>query len=259
MKPTAQTVTNSTGVVQLFVSEYAGAMPASYMLVATRAKSKVAIRIAGGCKNMSGQDKLDMLSFFAEALDGYSGVLCSGGTRQLTADGEVDPMVTDVPGYVASTNDGVIALGTAPRTDVWSLQGESTFVLDGYNTRPNPTMDAILLVQNGPDAALDWDGDVPTYLSIMAAWQNFAGFNQVGLISWNGGAVTEAEFLATGKRNWPTILIEGSGRATDDAIQAIREGTAPAELQGNNVKIVNKSNAGALRGYLIELGFINIS
>jgi hypothetical protein len=257
MNITAQTVINKSGKVDLFVSESSGVLPANYMLVATKAKSKVALRIAGGCKNMSEQDKLDMLDFFATALIGYSGVLFSGATRQLTADGLLDPMVTDVPGYVAQKNDGIIALGTAPRTDAWSLQGESAFILDGYGTRPNPTMDAILLVQDGPDATLDWDGDVPVYLKIMESWRSYAGFEHVGLISWNGGAVTEAEFRATANRKWPTILIQGSGRATDDAIQAI-VGELPGALQGDHVYVVDKSDPLALRQLLIDNGFILI-
>ena len=255
---TAQTVVNHDGKVLLFVADSKGALPANYMLVATKAPKKVALRIAGGCKNMSQQDKLDMLNFFAQALDGYSGVLFSGGTRQLTPMGDLDPMVTDVPGFVALHNHGIVALGTAPRTDVWSLQGESAFVLDGYNTLPNPTMDALLLVQDGPDAVLDWDGDVPMYLSIMDSWHKFAGFTNVGLISWNGGAVTEAEFKETANRKWLTVLVEGSGRATDDAIAAIRAGS-PDALQGDHVFIANKNDPDALRTRLIEAGYITVN
>jgi len=258
MTHTAQTVKNKSGKVQLFVADHNSSLPANYMLVATKAPTKVAIRIAGGCKNMSDQDKLEMLDFFTQAFDGYTGVLCSGATRQLTSTGELDPMVTDVPGHVALTNPDLIALGTAPRTDTWSLQGESAFVLDGYNTRPNPTMDAILLVQDGPDTNLDWDGDVPTYLKIMEAWNKFAGFEHVGLVSWNGGAVTEAEFQATAARKWPTILVEGSGRATDDAITAIHT-NQPNALQGNHIFVVNKNEPQILRKYLIDNGFITVN
>jgi hypothetical protein len=187
--------------------------------MATRAACKVAIRISGGCKGMSDQDKADMLEFFSKAFTGYQGLIWSGATRQVTDNGLVDPMVTDMPGVIAKQNPGCVALGTAPRTDMLTLQEESRLVLDEWGTVPNPDMSGILIVQNGADGKMDWDGDLDAYFQMMESWKKYAGFTELGLISWNGGDITKKEIEMAIKHNWTVILVQGSGRATDEYIK----------------------------------------
>jgi hypothetical protein len=240
------------GVMPVIVQENSMGLSAAFALMGTRAEEKVAIRITGGCSGMSLADKEDMLRYFSEALPGYKGVLSSGGTRNVK-DGKVDPMVTDVPGVVSELNKGCIVLGTAPRTAVLSLQGESRLVLDEYGTAPNPCLDGLMIVQSGPDAALDWDGDLDKYFSLMEYWKAFAGFSRLGIISWNGGAVTEKEILGSMKRGWTVILVEGTGRKTDEIIEKVRN----RELESSSTHIVSKEHPKELRDVLVTNGFIS--
>lgn len=147
-------VTAPNGKVHLVVMDAKDNLPAAFALMGTRAENKVAIRILGGCKGMSADDKIAMMDFFTRALQGFKGLIWSGGTRQ-TSNGETDPMVTDVPGVIAENNPGCVALGTCPRTAMLSLQDDSRLVLDNYGTVPNPSMTGILIVQNGPEGPGD--------------------------------------------------------------------------------------------------------
>ena len=226
-------VTAPDGKVRLLVMNATDGLPSTFALLGTTAAEKVAIRLAGGCKGMSGDDKKQMVAFFCEAFAGYKGVIWSGATRQIGPDGEIDPMVTDVPGFIAEGNPGCVALGTVPRVDMLTLQQESRLVLDKYGTVPNPSMLGILVVQNGPEGEMSWDGDVKTYANLMNQWRDCGGFKALGLISWNGGAVTKDEVIMSIKQNWTTILVDGSGRATDELI---------AEIHADEVGFASKYN-----------------
>lgn len=246
---TGRSVTVPDGTYVFVMDPRHEQVPNPFVLLASNAAAKKCIRIAGGCKGMTAEDKVAMLHFFEKAFSGYAGVAFSGGTRQLKDD-QTDPMITDVPGAIAAGNKGCIALGTMPRTDTLRLTGESVFTLDAYGTIANPSMAAVLIVQKGAEGKLDWDGDLPSYFDTMLNWQNFAGF-QLGMVAWNGGAITKDEILKSIANKWPTILIEGSGRACDELIAEYKAGEKPAY-----VHIVSKENPEALRALLVDLGFI---
>ncbi len=238
-------------------------LPSAFALLGTTAHEKVAIRLAGGCKGMGPDDKAQMMAFFKEAFRGYVGLVWSGATRQTTKAGAIDPMVTDVPGIIAAENQGCVALGTVPRVEMMTLQQESRLVLDQYGTFPNPSMLGILVVQNGADGSLDWDGDVKTYAALMNQWRDCGGFKSLGLISWNGGVVTKDEIIMSIKQGWVTVLITGTGRATDELA---------AELKADDVAfggkynlpatwatmthVVPKTDPSALHNILASRGFI---
>lgn len=243
--------------IPLVVMNATDGLPAAFALMGTRARDKVAIRIGGGCKGMSPDDKDQMLELFVRALAGYRGIIWSGATRQVDAAGMLDPMVTDVPGVIAKFNPECIALGTVPRTEMLTLQGESRLVLDQWGTVLNPTQSGILIVQNGPDSSMGWDGDVETYFKLMDNWGKYAGFTKLGLISWNGGDVTKLEIIKSAQQGWPTILVEGSGRVTDEIIKAIKaKTTLPDGLKPEVVRIVGKDDPRALRDALVQDGFL---
>jgi hypothetical protein len=252
-------VTAPEGKTRLVIMNASDGLPAAFALMGTRAKEKKAIRLAGGCKGMSAEDKEQMLDFFSAGLSGYGGLIWAGGTRQVDKNGEIDPMITDVPGYIAKQNDGCIAMGTVPRTAMLSLQGESRLVLDEWGTALNPEMYGILIVQNGPDGEMGWDGDVETYFKLMRNWRDYAGFSELGLIAWNGGLVTADEIKKAAKQGWPTLLVEGSGRATDEIIEKYRNRDADlmAELpEDPNIIIISKNDPEKLREVLLHTGFI---
>ncbi len=262
MNPTAPyRVTTPDGKVKLVVMNATDGLPAAFALMGTRARRKVAVRISGGCKGMNAGDKEQMLGFFSGAFRGFEGVAFSGGSRMVGADGKVDPMVTDIPGLIASENEGAIALGTLPRVELLTLQSDSRLVLDQWGNVPNPDQSGILIVQNGPDGEAGWDLDVPVYFRLMENWRDYAGFTHLGLIAWNGGAVTLQEIIGAAKRGWPVYLVQGSGRATDDVITALeqREGELYNSLplqKKNPFHIVPKGDVAMLRGLLSTDGFL---
>lgn len=247
-------VTAPDGKVHLVVMNATDGLPAAFALMGARADKKVAIRLSGGCKGMSSEDKEQMLDFFAAAFVGYKGVVGSGATRQVSEDGLVDPMVTEVPGVIAALNPGSVALGTVPRTEMLSLQGDSRIVLDQWGTVLSPSMSGILVVQNGPEGEMGWDGDLNIYFKLMQDWKTYGGFTALGMIGWNGGAITKDELERAIKLGWPTFLIKGSGRATDELIGEI---TTSGDTIDPKTFVIEKDNPEILRDLLIGLGFID--
>lgn len=247
--------------VKLLVMDAKEELPSAFALMGTLARNKVALRITGGCKGMSESDKDNMLDFFADAFQGYQGLVWSGATRQVNAKGYVDPMVTDIPGIIASENEGCVALGTVPRTDIMSLQDDSRLVLDEYGTAPNPNLSGILIVQKGADGKLDWNGDLDAYFSLMQNWQQYAGFSRLGLCSWNGGAVTEEEIIKAISLHWPVILVRGSGRVTDEIVKKIENHDEKFISQFSKgidqVVVVDHDKSQDLQKVLKEKGFLN--
>jgi hypothetical protein len=244
--------------IPLVIMNATDGLPAAFALMATRAEKKVAARLLGGCKGMGAADKRAMLEFFATAFKDYRGLVWSGGTRQATKEGEVDPMVTDIPGIIAAANPGCIALGTIPRTAMLTLQENSRLVLDEWGTAPNPDMSGILIVQNGADGTADWDGDVATYFAMMDQWKTYAGFAALGTVAWNGGPITEKEILMSAARGWPTILIKGSGRVADEMAAKLQAGDADLLAKfpkGHRVAVISKDDPEGLRRALVLAGF----
>lgn len=205
-------------------------------------------------------DKVAMLDFFSEAFRGYQGMIWSGATRQTTPDGQIDPMVTEIPGVIAAGNPGCVALGSAPRTDVLRLRDDSRLVLDNWGTAPNVSMFGILLVQNGVEGKSDWDGDLDAAFGLMANLVDFGGFSHVGVVAWNGGPITADEIGRSAKAGWPTILVKGSGRVADELAAKLEAedteflATLPRE---HKVVIVDRRDPATLRATLIRFGFLH--
>lgn len=253
-------VTTQSGKLNLIVMDgKKDGLPTAFALMGTKAASKVAIRLSGGCKGMGPKDKEQMLDFFAQAFDGFNGLIWSGGTRQVDGQGNTDPMVTDVPGVIAKLNPGTVVLGTVPRTDMLTLQDDSRLVLNEYGNVLNPDMDGVLIVQNGPDGKLDWDGDLDAYFTLMEHWRNYAGFTALGMIAWNGGPITRDEILRSAKKGWPTIIITGTGRVADEiSEQLIKNDPALMSQLPNDHRLwfTGKESPQALHGLLRDHGFI---
>lgn len=252
------TVTAPGGVTRLLVMNRNEPFPMSFAVIATTATDKVALRISGGCKGMGPNDKAEMLEYFDAAFEGFAGMIWSGGTRQSGKDGGIDPMVTDLPGVIAAGNPGCVALGSTPRTDYLRLVGESRLVLDEYGTGLNPAMGAILLVQSDANSTLDWNGDLDQAFRLMTSLRNDGKF-RVGWIGWNGGAVTEEELIRSAALRWPTFLIRGSKRVTDELIEKVENNDAALiEKVGANhgFVIADRRDPFTLRTALLEHGFL---
>jgi hypothetical protein len=259
MEKSPYAVTTPQGITKLLVMDRKEAFPSTFALMATTAEQKVAVRLSGGCKGMGPEDKVAMLRYFEAAFAGFRGLIWSGATRQFTKDGGLDPMVTDVPGVVAAANSGCVALGSAPRTDVLRLVGESRLVLDDYGTGPNPSMSGVLVVQNGADGKSDWDGDLDAAFSLMENLLGYGGFSAAGIVAWNGGPITRDEIMRSAKRGWPTIIVRGSGRASDE-VAAQLDAKDPALIEtlpkGHKLVIADRSDPATLRQHLIAFGFV---
>jgi hypothetical protein len=253
-----KTVSAAGGKVNLFVAS-SGEVSAAFGLMGTKAAHKVILRFAGGCSKMTPKDKAEMLDFWAEATRGYKGIAFGGATRSVTEDGKLDPMITDVPALVASLNPGCVAIGTAPRTKQMFLEGQGELVLDNYGSRPNPGMEAVFIIQDGPDGTLDWNGDLGMYFGQIEQWLNYAGFQAAGLPVWNGGGVTKEEVRAANAKKYPSWIVEGSGRAADEYCAALDGSGEESLLEGLDTDLlipVPKSDPTVLRNSLIEHGFI---
>lgn len=252
---TGRTVTAPGGRVNFWVKNTAESIPAGFALLATRAAEKVCIRITGGCKGMDANDKAQMFDYFRAAFAGFRGMVWSGATRQMIGETEFDPMVTDLPEVIVADNPGSIALATAPRTGTFGLVGESSFVLDEHGTAPNPGIAGFLLVQANASDALGWDGDLPDYFGMMGSLAQYGGFSALGLVGWNGGAITKTELTTSASKRWPTFLIHGSGRETDalvDRLVAKDESLANAD----RFVICERKDPMTLRSGLIAHGFL---
>ena len=249
-------VTDPSGKMFVLIKDQAAQIPVAFGLLASRAPHKVVLRVSGGCKGMGAQDKIQMLEFFSDALDGYRGMIWSGGTRQLDADGQIDPMVTDVPSLLARRNPDCVALGSCPRTNLLRLQGDSQLSLDDWGTRPNPGLAALLIVQDGAEGNLDWDGDLNDAFSFMTSLRAYGGFSQAGLIAWNGGPVTQKEIVRSAGLGWPTFLVKGSGRVADEIVARIESGDAEYQNQFRSVVIINKNDPKGFRESLREQNFL---
>lgn len=240
--------------VHLVIMNATDGLPAAFALMGTRAKKKVAIRISGGCKGMSGEDKVGMLNYFLDAFAGYEGLIWSGASRMIK-DGVVDPMVTEVPGAIAAENPDCVALGTVPRTDLLSLQGDSRLVLDEWNV-PNPAVSGILIVQNDPCAPGGWDLDLPMMFALMDNWKQYAGFEALGFIGWNGGDITRDEILGGAKRGHHSFVIKGSGRVSDEIAALVeQDDTCGGQIKSGTLRALDKERPQDLRSNLETLGF----
>ncbi len=251
-------VTAPGNEIKLHIINAGQDVPRKFSLHAMKALHNVAVRIIGGCKEMDNRDKMQMFEFFLTAFEGYQGVVSSGSTRT-AKDGVIDPMVTDVPGLIASANPGCVAMGTAPRVATLAMKDRLRLVLDEWGTSPNPDMSAMMIVQSADNSDLDWDGDVDTYLNMMEDWKEVGSFEQLFAVSWNGGNTSKQEILKVAERGWPNFLIRGSGRETDIIIKQLEDGdSALLDKVGQDhmMLVVDKNEPEVLRNHLVYQGLI---
>lgn len=243
-------VTSPTKEVKFIVINRDENFPGAMTLMALQAPYKSIIRFAGGCKGMKPEDKPQMLEFFRVACAGFRGVAMSGATSSLNSLNEVDPMITDIPDYLARTNPEIISLGTAPRTACMAFKENMQLHLDDWGTRPNGGMRCIVLIQDGGENKLEWNGDLPAYFSFMNSLQKYSGFHPA-LVVWNGGPVTIEEALLAKDKGWPVFVVTGTGRAADNEL-------GPDHFTGTNVYHVDKAHPELLNNLLIANEVISL-
>ena len=202
------------------------------------AENRIVIRIAGGCGNMEPQEEEKVINFFKTAFAGFKGILFSGGTVKYNkADGKQNFMITGLPVILAEGNENIKVLGSFPRTDIFRLadgdQGKANLIFDDANIdekeehvqSPDAKYDELLAVQGNVNTKLDWDGDLDTYFDLMDIWRQ--GGAKTAVITFNGGGVTYKEAKRAVEENHKFIVINGSGRKSDELAAEYKENPNP--------------------------------
>lgn len=191
------------------------------MLRLTRAKRRVVIRLTGGCGKMSAEDADGLYALYRDALAGFDGAMLFGGTRMLLRDDPsvVVPGITEIPWFCRDVCPDMITLGVIPRTSLIGLCDYGMLINDEpdtpYITIAHPRQHLGLIVQLSADKPEVWDAEWQECVRMTELLRESAGWTSV-LICYNGGSVTERELVATATRGWPVILVDGSGRKTEE-------------------------------------------
>jgi hypothetical protein len=206
-------------------------LPPAAMALTHRSPVKKGLRLAGGCKGLTADDKELMEIFFSVGLRRFRGFISSGGTRDVK-NGLLDPMVTDIPALLAAQSpDQVITLSTVPRVGDFQLVDNSRLTMEivkkdySYESHPNPGVHMLVYVQSHDGSPLDsensgWDGDLNTYFNLFGNLVRTGGWD-FGMIVYNGGNITRKEAFMAIKMGWPVIIVQGSGREADAMIAEI--------------------------------------
>lgn len=219
----------------------------------TRAKRKFVIRLTGGCGKMSVEDADGLYELFRGALAGYDGAMLFGGTRMLMREAPsiVVPGITEIPHNCREACPDMVTLGVIPRTTDLGVCDLGLLVSheegNPFVTIAHPTQSMGLIVQLSADEPEVWDAEWQECAQMTSDLREFAGFQSV-LICYNGGSVTERELVATVERGWPVILVDGSGRKTEEYAQ-----NADFLAAHPNVRVCDR-DAASLRDLLISFG-----
>lgn len=201
-------------------------------LISRKGHAREIIRLAVGAKFIAPEIAAGIIPNFLEALKVYNngqvvrtttGSWWSGGTANQAADGSLkDDMPTVLPGHIAA-NFPTIAFSTTPKTAAVLAQNyiNGGLVVDQWGTRLDFRQHLNLVYEPGiTEAAPDWDFDVSLYLQLMKQWASLdVNPFRPGLIGANGGPVAADEFFLGLELGFPLILLKGSMRAADAAIE----------------------------------------
>lgn len=242
-------------VPKLFIKSK-GQPTTKLLLLLTKATKRFIIRLTGGCGKMSAEDATGLYDFFAQSLAGYDGGLIFGGTQMVLRDDpeNIVPGITEIPEYVKRrTCPAMITLGVIPRTKDLGLSDLGMIVSDSpddsYVTIVHPKQDLVLVTQVSPDQGEVWDAEVDECADIMAQLIEWGDFKNL-LIAYNGGSVTEKEIRKTAAKQWPVIMIRGSGR-TCDRLSEDKE-----FLLANPSVMVAEKNVASFRECLMKCGAV---
>lgn len=222
---------------------------------------RTALRLIGGCSNMSDEERAQVVPFLTAGLKPLVGFSSSGATREVN-DGILNPMVTDVPAALVLQNpDKVWTMSTAPRTGEMGLVDDSRLVLDiESGLAPNPGVHMVVLVQDNNGNVSGWDGDVPFYREYMNGLRKTAGFVTGGLI-FNGGGLSREEAEWFIRTNQPLIIVDGAKRASEEMAAELRAGTLSVDgiavdTHTRPIRIVQNGDVEGLQRALVDLDLV---
>ncbi|CAN5536122.1 hypothetical protein BH10CYA1_BH10CYA1_18030 [soil metagenome] len=249
----------------LFVLSNGQQVPLKFSTLPTRdGVAREAIRIGGGTKGQSPAEIAKAIEMYVDAFrtvdaEGktvrpFRGFVWSGGTINLDDAGAFkQDMVTVIPSII-SRNYPCLSGGSTPKTADLALSPEGRLIVDMYGTTIDTGMHVELIVQ--PDAAnvLDWDGDLPMYLTQMEGWKDIGV--KVAEIVRNGGAITRKEIYESLRRGIPVLLERGSGRETDAFIAAFESGDWTLTAAEERAKALKIDDAEARKAKIEEVDAI---
>jgi len=221
-------------------------------------RDNIIVRITGGCGYMSEQDAKGLYKLFVNAFcPEFAGAIIFGGTRMLKKDDPqiIVPGITEIPSLIVRGCLQASALGIIPMTQDIKYNLSHGLIVsqseeDDYVTVVHPEQKGCLMVQQSVDERVPWDIEYKECMEIIKDYRHFANWQSL-LISYNGGGTTEKEIVATAKMGWPIILINGSGRKTEEYAN-----NQDFLKSYPNVHVVEKE-VSSLKEKLFELGVIS--
>jgi hypothetical protein len=189
------------------------------------------MRWAGGCKGFEDGMVDELFKFVAkgtisaDGLRAFQGAVGSGGTMDFDDEGVESVMVCQIPYYMARLQE-CVAWGSTPQTFRMRLgEAAGNVIVSKYGAQLDQRGHMNMLTQDGFAGYQGWDGDVRFYMKALEAFAKRDYKVAVGVV--NGGDVTMDEALLAMSKNVPVIIVEGTLRAADELVEAIRRGTVP--------------------------------
>lgn len=219
----------------------------------TSARERFVVRFTGGCGFMSKADAQGLYDLFKESFEGFAGALLFGGTRMLEKQDTsiVVPGITEIPPVIWKDNPESSILGIIPKSQDLRISQLGMVIHDEegatYTTIVHPDQAQCLVVQQSADEGVDWEAEFKECLRIINDLRSFAQWESL-LVSYNGGGVTEKEILATASRGWPVLLINGSGRISE------QYANDKAFLKKYPLVHVAEKSVDSIRGALLKIG-----
>jgi hypothetical protein len=219
---------------------------------------RTAVRITGGCGDMSAEDAQGVQELFGKAFEGFDGLLLIGGTRMIKG---LDPSdvvfgITEVGPTIRRANSSCRVLGVVPRcTDFMFCADPPVLIVHdevhdtGITTIVHPDQDVIIAAATALTKEAIWDDEVAFCQFLTGTLVGYGGWKSL-LIAYNGGGTTEREIRSTAKRGWPVLLVRESGRVCDKLAH-------DAEFLAEHPTIrVCERNAESMRAALQELSVL---
>lgn len=184
------------------------------------------IRLTGGANLMAKSDGERGIRLLTQALNGFGGVLMSGGARVFEPTGsgyKPYPTVLEVPPILRKINRNMITLAICPKMTQMEYS-DLGIIVDrnnetGFIAVMQPNQDLWLIQQKNVDQVAQRSTEWRECLELTQVF--FATRDHFGatLISYNGGDQTSEEISAWASANLNVILFAGSGRVTDEYCQ----------------------------------------
>lgn len=155
----------------------------------------------------------------------------------------IDPTIMEIPGLLGRLNPSCFTLGVVPRVSqaMWRYGRYQLATRDSERGRANlinPNYRMVWVIQR-EGGVLSWDGDIGLKSELMNTVRRpqpgMDTSRPVGVMAWNGGAVTALEIRQALRDGLPLLVMRGSGRFCDDLINWRNGNTKLVSAQGVSI------------------------